>query len=251
MSGGDTLIIGNGTYTGTANETFTYGGARTPPTGSSSQYTTIRAENNGGVLFDGQNTLNDMFYYQPGTSGSHSAQYVTFQGLTWARSSDSNMGGVVSLAYASYVKFLQCGAYDPEAGNSAGFEAYGCDHILYEGCYAYGLGRYKFITYAASQYIIFRNCVARHDAVDEGGLGWPMGGFSVYDSSDILVQNSIVIDSDQPSAYLLDGVGPGQYGGCFDVFTTSAAANDVMFTNSICLKSRMGGAFVARDNFGY
>ena len=144
MKSGDTLIIGNGTYTGAANETFTYGsGVSVPPSGSSSAYTTIEAQNAGGVLFDGQNTNLYMFYLQPSTT-TLTPVYMTFQGLTWAHSGDGSQGyATVYMNYASYVKFLQCGAYDPTAGNSHVFDDAYCDHVLYEGCYAYGLGRYR------------------------------------------------------------------------------------------------------------
>ena len=145
MSGGDTLVIGNGIYTGSNNATFTYGGARTPPIGNADHWTTIMAENTGGVLFDGQNTEQHMFYYSPGSSDRPSSQYVIFQGLVWGRSADvAALGGVVGLVNARYVKFIDCGAYDPLPGNNSGFNAYGCDHILYEGCYAYGRIRLRY-----------------------------------------------------------------------------------------------------------
>jgi len=241
MSGGDTLIFGNGTYTGSSNRINSY--VTAPPAGTSGAYTTIKAENTGGVLFDGQNTTTDLFKIQPTTSGTQ-AVYLTFQGLTWGRTGAEGYGTVWT-SNASYVKFLQCGAYDPEPGNDAVFVAQTSAYILFEGCYAYGLGRYKFLTYGSNN-IIFRNCVGRHDAVNDSTTNNPMAVYSMYDSNNILVQNSIAIDSDQASFY--DYTETSQYGGCFAVFDTSATTTNVTYTNCACLNSAIGGAFIASNN---
>ena len=63
MSGGDTLVIRSGTYTGSSNAITN--NVR-PPRGSAGSYTTIRAEVDGGVIFDGQN-VRDMFSVSTGT----------------------------------------------------------------------------------------------------------------------------------------------------------------------------------------
>ena len=70
MSGGDTLICKDGTYTGDNNR-ITIGGntAISPPVGSSGAYTTIKAEHAGAAIFDGQNSrgMFDVEYF----SGIH------------------------------------------------------------------------------------------------------------------------------------------------------------------------------------
>jgi len=53
MSGSDTLIIRDGVYTGDAN---TMEHSHRPPDGSLEAYTTIKAENTGKTIFDGEDT---------------------------------------------------------------------------------------------------------------------------------------------------------------------------------------------------
>lgn len=243
MAGGDTLIIGNGTYTGAANEVGDNdsGSAGFAPYGTSSAWTTVKADNTGGVLFDGQATRPMIYLYQ--SSGAN--LYTVFQGLVWANAQANY--GPVSTNNVSYIRFLQCGAYNAGSGNTAVFDiGRSSSYILLEGCYAYGLSRYKFLIYTTT-HVVVRNCVARQDAADLGGTTNPVAFFSLYDSSDLLVQNCIGVDGDGT-----DGTqyvnGTGQYGGCFPVFTTDNAVDTVTVTNSVCINSKIGGFLVANTN---
>ena len=105
-------------------------------------------------------------------------------------------------------------------------------------------GDTEFLSYVSTN-IIYRNCVARQDAVDEGGTVNPMAVFSVYDSNNVLVQNCIAIDANDLSSYV-NGV--GQYGGCFAVYDTTTTTSAVTYTNSICLNSLIGGNIIAHNN---
>ena len=115
MSGGDTLIIEDGIYKGAKNRIGVYDGAVLPPTGSPGAWTTIRARNDGGVVFDGENAR-WMFYVTH--NGKMTNHYWKFQGLTWGRTTDST----VFIDDSAYVKFINCGAYDaPGTANYVNF----------------------------------------------------------------------------------------------------------------------------------
>lgn len=188
ISGGDTLIIKNGTYTGATNVLNT---DHMPPAGSSGAYTIIRAETDGGVIFDGA-SARDMFIV-----ASDGAKYWQFEGIEWIRPSTST----VTLRYADYVKFLRCGARDAGDGAAGYFNWFinEASYVLCEGCYSYGSGRYKYNAYK-SNHIIFRSCVARSDRVATAGAE-AMAQFQFYSSDNCYAQNCIVVDSDQVSYY--------------------------------------------------
>lgn len=233
MSGGDTLIIEDGVYTGSANRIGVYAGATAPPNGTSAAYTTIKARNDGGVIFDGENTQ-WVFYVTHDTLVNH---YWVFRGIVWCRTTEPT----VYIARSAYVKFINCGAYDAPAGNYSNFTIHrNCDHILLEGCYAYGTGRYKIYSYLSTN-IIFRNCVARYDSVDAGGE--PCAVIAMYSVTNGEVQNCIAIDADQTSYWA--NVGDRQ--GCFFVPCTDAPSDKINFRNCIGLNVKLGGLQTAHN----
>jgi len=237
MAGGDTLICKDGTYTGDSNR-ITIGGSSTisPPRGTTGAYTIVKAEHDGLAIFDGQNARNmfDVEYFSGLT-----AQYWQFEGIIWCNSP----GTTVLLTYSSYVKFLRCGAYDAGTGNVVNFAASrGCDYILFENCYAYGQGRYKFIGYQAS-HIIFRQCVGRLDREDAGGE--VLAIFSMYSVSYGEVQNCIAIDSDQTQAWS----NYADLAGGFAVPATDMDANNINFVQSVALNNRLGGVTTAGTEY--
>jgi hypothetical protein len=218
MASGDTLIIGDGTYSGSDN---TLTATKYPPFGSSGAWTTIKAENDFGPVF----TVNVKF--EPGT-GQNVALYWKFEGLTWANA-------YFYFDYSHHVKVLRCAGYNAGAGNVAQFTAgRGSSYILFEDSHAWGSGRYKFECYQSS-YCIMRRCVGRMDVENAGGE--PIGIFSMYSVGHGKIQNSIAIDSDS-RAYWSNVY---NYAGCFNSPTTSAASTDIEVTGSICLNSEMGG----------
>lgn len=223
MSGGDTLIVKDGIYRGDVNS-ITW--SIFPPTGNAVGYTTIKAEHDGEAIFDGENAR-FLFYH---TNDVLTSRYWQFEGLVWCRTTQSN----IILQNASYVKFIRCGVYDVPDGNHSNIAMTDCQYCLLEGCYSYGSGRYKFSN-RHSQYIIFRNCVARSDRINAGGE--PAGGFIAYGSDDVLMQNCIYIDSDRGDSYSNIGV----YMGGFGVPSTDRNANRISVVNGIVLNSQMGG----------
>ena len=236
MSGGDQLIIGNGTYTGSSNYITNQGSTNVPPAGTSGAYTDIKAQNDGGVLFDGQNSADIFDYESQGTS-----VYWQFEGINWGRSTSSTV-----TICAEYFKFLRCGAYDTGAGNTDNFFLGHCSYGLCENCYAWGSGRYKFCAWQ-SDHMIFRSCVARTDIVNTTENGnanqEPMSVFTMYSVTNGLVQNCIAIDTDQTANY-----GAEEYHG-MTVPSTDADANTVTWENSILLNVKTGGIETASNSF--
>ena len=189
MSGGDTLIIADGTYTGTQNNMCTDGGWDWTgiPDGSSGAYTTIKAANDFGVIIDGGGTLTGL--YPNGLS------YAVIQGIIF-----QNGGSNVYLTNCDHVKILKCAGVDAAAGNVCNFNSADGDYILFEDCFSWGRGRYKFLIGGGSTYTILRRCVGRYDYHDAEN---PHGVFSFYggSSTDCYVQNCIAVDGLAASGY--------------------------------------------------
>ena len=220
MSGGDTLIIRDGTYTGDTNIIDT---AHTPPTGSVGAYTTIRAENPGSVIIDGEGARIP-FFYMP---GSRSSKYWHFDGIIFKNSSEH----CVRLTKSDYVKFTRCGFVD--AGDSYdGLSTHTCGYLLAEDCYSWGNARYHFHFYA-TDHSIMRRCVVRHD---RGAYTFQVG-FQVYASQYIEVQNCIVVDSDQTVHY-------GSPEQLFAFKVPQDSSGDINFTGCIALNNNLDGVLI-------
>jgi hypothetical protein len=233
MKSGDTLIIRDGTYSGASN---VIDDTHYPPAGSLGAWTTIKAEHDGAVIFDGEN-LRNMF----GTSlnFTRKSYYWQFEGIIWCRTTGSNVG----LVGVSHAKFLRCGAFDSGTGNVVNWSiSRYCTYILLEGCYAWGSGRYKFLLYGyydgatkLTNHIIVRNCVARMDRVIAGGE--PIAGYSAYSTDYVLFQNCIAIDSDQTSYWS----GYSSIAGAFVVPSTDGNSDHTSFVNCIGINNAFGG----------
>jgi hypothetical protein len=232
MEGGDTLIILDGTYTGSEN---TIDNSNHPPYGSDLAWTSIKAEHDGQVTFDGEGSQNP-FSFNP---GSPTSLYVEFEGIIWGRSSST----VVFLSNCRYVKFLRCGAYDAGNGNTGCFivSRYS-DYVLLEGCYAWGSGRTNIAAYQCD-HVIFRNCVGRTDRVNASD---PVYTFGMYSVDYGLVQNCIAIDSDQNAYYLNNG---GDWAGGFATPSTDMDSNFVTYKSCIVLNSHIGGISASGNTY--
>lgn len=228
MTGGDTIVFGDGTYSGT-NNSIEYNVM--PPFGSIGAYSIFKAEHDGGVLFDDAGVSLDY--------GSGNRNYFwQFEGLVWGNTH-------FLIGYGNHVKILRCGGYNAGSGNVANFNIMrGMSYVLIEDSYAWGSGRYKFLAYGRysdvgatqSQKIIFRRLVARMDQEDAGNE--PIAGIAMYSVKDGLIQNSIVIDSDTQNYW----TNIYSRNGCFYVPTTNDPASNITIENSVCLNSHFGGA---------
>lgn len=226
MGGSNTLIIRDGTYTGASNRFTT---TQAPPVGSSGAYTTIKAENDGGAVFDGE-TTSAPFYIE--TDGN---KYWQFEGLVFINSS-----GSIVLRYSDYVKFLRCGFNAKGASGAQGLFLRESSYVLAEGCYAWGCSRYQFESYL-SDHIIFRHCVGRPDDITAGTN--PAAAFAAYSSNYVLFQNCIAIDADQTGAWS----GIDTYAGSFCVPTTAGASTYIYFKQCVALNIYLRGLMVAQN----
>ena len=173
MTAGDTLIIKNGTY----NQLFT-----SPPNGTPSAYTTVKAENDGGVIITG------------GLQLIHTNAYLIFEGLRFQDSTDKIILG-------NHIKFLRTEFKGGCASGNCSNVAVGSNdyndtaYILFEDVWSHGLGgRYNFQIFN-SDYVILRRVVIRHDGGWTDTKGDPEAGINFYNTSNSLAENVIVIDS--------------------------------------------------------
>ena len=184
MAGGDTLIILDGVYTGTKN---VINQTAHPPNGSPDSYTIIKAENEGNVLFDGEN-IQLMF----NLNGGGPCNYIEFRGLKWGNTRIGyNNGPAVLITYLDHCKFFRCGAFQAADGNASAWNITYSSYLLFEECYGWGSGRYKFIAFNCD-YIVFRRCVGRNDAIN---TNQPIAVFQDYVSRHVEFQNCIAADS--------------------------------------------------------
>lgn len=236
MSSGDTLIIRDGTYTGASNVINDTHVPPVPPAGTSGVWTTIKAEHDGAVIFDGENSRN---MFETTLNFTRQSYYWQFEGIIWCRTTGSN----VSLVGVSHIKFLRCGAYDSGDGNVTNWSiSRYCTYVLLEGCYAWGSGRYKFLIYGyyegetqLTHHVILRNCVARLDRVNAHNE--PVAGYSAYSTDYVLFQNCIAIDSDQTTYW----TNYSSIAGAFVVPSTDGNSDHTSFVNCIGINNAFGG----------
>lgn len=181
MSGGDTLIVGDGTYT----ERIT--GSQIP-NGSAGAYTKIQAENLHGVELKNTNAL----YY----TSIDDKSYVWLDGFKVNGNLTSDC--VIYVAASDHIKVTRCAAYGgANRDNGNVIDVQESDHVLIEECWAWGSERYKIGSYHSNN-TIFRRNVARHDYVVTSIQCAP---FINYDSFNTIWQNNIAIDSDPNNQY--------------------------------------------------
>jgi hypothetical protein len=179
--GGNTFVLKDGTYNSGVALT-------TPPNGSPSAYTIVKAENDGGVVITQSGSL----------ALQSTVQYVQFEGLKWDDPSQKSILG-------NHLKFFRCGFRGgPSTGNNTNTTVGSNDfnntaYILFEDCWWWGPGgRYNLLVYNSDK-VICRRCVVRHDGGwDDQGSQDPEAGINFYNSSDCLAENSIVLDSEGP-----------------------------------------------------
>jgi hypothetical protein len=253
LSSGDTLIVGDGTYAGAAN-TINYQASNVqPPSGaSSSSPTIIKAENDGGPnityasaagiqILGNENIDASGFAPDRGPSSQH---YIIVQGFVVS-------GSQATISGSKYIKFINIGSVDSWAGNNINIGAGFSEYCLFEGCYAWGGGRYKFSSFH-SHHTIFRNCVGRLDYVEmTSNENDPIATYSMYSSTNIEVQNCIDVDSDTEK---WGGTGSLQierpYGAFFNPSTSPTIySGPINWTNCITLNNKLG--FGASDDNTY
>jgi len=223
MSGGDTLTIDDGTYTG--NENAIANGVFPPNGTDKGHMTVIRARNipcqNGyscssplKVFFQANsNFTGAIFRDDRGDMADPGIiQYIKFWGIKWHN--------VTVGQWWDYIYFKQCAFLGMLDGDNAPLRILGQYHLV-EDSVVYGKGRYKVLAYDLSRgvqrrgrgYNIFRRVIARNDWAMRNDVSTnPIATFVSYFNRDTAFLNVIDIDSDSPN-YWMDS--PGEFNGAF------------------------------------
>ncbi|TAN62069.1 tandem-95 repeat protein, partial [bacterium] len=191
MTGGDTLIIKDGVYTGDNNMLSSASGweYNNIPDGTPGAYTTIRAENYLGAVIDGENARIPMYINQN--------SYVKFENIHFRNSGILTIGTNVIIAYSDHIKVLKCAS---EETYNWHFRLQYSNYVLFEDCFTWGRGAYAFVAKGASDdftqssHNVYRRCVARRDAHYFAPGGNNHGSFVAYYSDHNYYQNCVSID---------------------------------------------------------
>lgn len=191
MTGGDTLIIKNGTYVGQT--------VKNVPSGTASNYTIVKAENDWGVTIDAT-TLGQW----DSSLNIQGSSFIQVEGIRFkGGKSDGTVTGAAFIGDSKHIKIKKCAFFDtgtrsPDSiANISTLATDQSHHVLFEDCYAWGAGRYKANIHESDK-VILRRFVARHDRME---ARYPQALFAIYRSSNTQLQNVIAIDSDQRRFY--------------------------------------------------
>ena len=163
---GDTVVLQDGTYTQALIMTNS---------GTSGNYITIKAENDGGAIIDGQDTLSHAVELQ--------GDYLRLEGIT-ARDTTSH---VITID-GSHIEVKRVTGYNADPNGNYHVWVVGGSDVLIEDSVGAGTGRYMFLAYEADN-VTFRRCFAYWQAhVSESA---PRSAYGIYGSSNVSIVNSI------------------------------------------------------------
>jgi len=212
MASGDTLIIRNGLIDGSNKDNIIPGGSRfnqQPPSGTVGAFTTIMAEDPGGVTFDMKGVekhgihLLGSYTAFPGTAKEKVSkltvprEYIAFKGMVFTQ---ATFVGVL-VEHVEHVKLVDLGIFNTgsvsteigAARNNPNLSAAYSNGVIVEGLYSFGHSRYRMSFYYTENSIV-RRSVGR---IDEYRGTQPIGGFQSYCSRNINGQNNVLVDSNQ------------------------------------------------------
>jgi hypothetical protein len=219
-SGVDLLVVRNGTYS-TTNDRMTG-----IPNGTSGAYNVVRAENDGGAVI----TAAEGF--------DIASSYAQIEGFKFSGAYNKTVSG-------NHIKIKRCAFVNgPSGGNNVNLDFEGSYNLL-EDCWIYGAGgRYKVIMWRAD-HLILRRVVIRDDGGWTSDNSDPEAGVVVYETSNVELQNVIVIDSNL-STYDNNNVGAFYVTG----HAGNPASNNVNFTGCMALNNRRSGWHNDTDDGG-
>jgi chitodextrinase len=227
MQGGDTLILKDGTYPyASGNNQIN------PPSGSSGNYTIIRAENNFRAII----SCNGYTWSNP--VQIQGKRYIQLEGLKFENSTAYE--SCIYVDDSDHIKLMKISIHNGVGADDN--SKYGCpvrirdsNYCLVEDVFVSGRMRYGILVRSeysskVSHHIILRRCVVRWDFAN---TDQPMAGISIYGTDgattihDILLQNCIVLDWN-----------PGNYGSknsIYGGFYTPHVTKDVTYRDCIAL----------------
>lgn len=251
MSSGDTLILRDGTYTGTSNLIGDYASPQTwPPSGSAGNFTTIRAEHVGQAIIDGQ--YNNMV--AANINRTTKVNYIHFDGIHFRRGA----GGVFGW-YGDHTWISNCGFEDGMSPADAdelpiAYIMGGSSYGLLEDSWVWGYGRYGFYTsstapdntHTPTDHTIFRRVVVR---IDSTPADFMTAGLRFYYSNTNTMQNCIIIDGNwNANSAEFHGMATG--GGSSGSDTSDAFYGNIVLNNTKidCYWSEMGKTAATLQN---
>ena len=191
MQPGDTLVVADGTYNQTLSPIVS---------GISGYPITIRAQNRGGAIIQ---KADDGPAISINSTTSQTLSYITIDGFI-ARSkgeysaiSVNSTDNIAEQLMTNNIIIRNTGAFgSANQTNTVVFAIARTRDSLFEDMWAYGYGR-KAVQLYGSTRITARRIVARYDYWDGAGYkpNDPRIGFAVYNSSDGLYENIMVIDN--------------------------------------------------------
>lgn len=194
MSAGDTLILGDGTYDQAIS---------LDSSGSAGNYRTIKAEHDGLAILTSSTASWDPVVRIQGS-------YWQVEGLKVVANANSGVMRNTLGVYngANYNKILRCAFVSTPCTSASTCADQGNvdlsgSYNLIEDSWAWGGGRYKFTIFGGDgasygNHNILRRVVVRHDR--QAAVN-PQAGICLYQGGYNIVQNALVIDSDQLSYY--------------------------------------------------
>ncbi len=176
-SGGGTLIIRPGTYSQACDALKGQG------RGAPNAWNVIRAETDGTVKITAAFGL------------PYADHWLQFEGLLWDSPQSKGVTG-------RYVKILRSAFRGgPANDNTVTFgigtndKTPGAQYVLLEDVQAFGPGgRYNVLVYNSDK-VVLRRVIARHELGWSDTKGDPQAAVSLYNSTDVLTQNLLVLDS--------------------------------------------------------
>jgi len=257
MAGGDSLIVGDGTYIGEENQIGEI------PNGTPGQYTLIQAEHPFLSILEG--TGKDV--YQDGHQLTPirliNNSYIQIKGL---KIKNSPTGGAIAVIASHHIKLLLISIingtrFDDQWGSPIVITN-GSHHVLLEDAWITGAMRDGVLVYGnnhsdsnkerdTTRHVILRRVVVRWDYAKTHE---PKAGIAFYGADDFAV-NGAVIDSVCQNCIVLD-LNPGEhYYNMYGAYYNPKTTQNISYYGSIALnikgattESDMGGFFIA-DNY--
>jgi hypothetical protein len=144
------------------------------------------------------------------TDSGYGQSYIWIDGFNVIGNVNNANVEPILIYNSSYIKLTRCSASGgADIDNADTISVTNSSYVLVEDCWAWGTSRYKFLAYL-SDHIVFRRCVSRHDYMSTNSSGsWnaQCATFTTYDSTPVIYQNCIAIDSGDNTCWYTGGTG--------------------------------------------